>query len=104
MNTPEYLDLVRERLHLPSDYALQKPLGVSKQLISNYRTGKEILSDTVALRVAEIIGMHPGLVVLDMHRQRSKTSEEATIWDDIYKGFRTLLPHAKIERRLSAVR
>lgn len=80
MNTPEYLDLVRATLHLPSDYALQKPLGISKSLVSAYRTGKESLSDPLALRVAEICGIDASRVLLDAHIERSKTPEIRAAW------------------------
>ncbi|WP_228892532.1 DUF3693 domain-containing protein [Pseudoduganella aquatica] len=83
MKTPEYLDLVRERLQLPSDYALQKPLNVSKSQLSAYRTGKEPMSDAMALRVAEILGVNPGAILLDMHIERSKTPELRAVWSGL---------------------
>lgn len=80
MNTPEYLDLVRATLRLPSDYALQKPLGISKSLVSAYRTGKESLSDNIAVRVAELCGIDTSKVLLDAHIERSKTPEVRAAW------------------------
>lgn len=80
MNTPEYLDLVRAHLQLPSDYALQKPLGISKALVSAYRTGKESLSDTMAVRIAELCGLDAAKVLIDAHIERSKTPEIRAAW------------------------
>lgn len=81
MNTPEYLDLVRVKLHLPSDYALQKPLGVTKQAISKLRNGRDSLSDAMVLRISEICQLDPLRVLLDMHVERAKTPEIRAAWE-----------------------
>jgi hypothetical protein len=105
MNTPEYLDLVRKRLGLPSDYALQKPLGLSKSQLSAYRTGKESLSDAVAMHVSDILEMDAGRVLLDMHIERSKTPEIRAAWENVLEkisgSFNTLLSGSwsGVERR-----
>lgn len=65
---------------MPSDYALQKPLGVTKQLISRYRNGHDSLSDAMVLRVAEICQIDPVKVLLDMHIERAKTPEIRAAW------------------------
>lgn len=80
MKTPEYLDLLREKLHLPSDYALQKPLNVSKSQVSSYRNGRDFFSDPIAVRVAELTGMEAWKVLLDSHIERSKTPETRAAW------------------------
>ncbi len=96
MKTPEYLDLLREKLHLPSDYSLQKPLEVSKTAVSNYRNGKEFFSDVVAMRVAELLEIDAARVLLDAHIERSKTPEIRAAWmglaEKISESFRNLLP------------
>jgi hypothetical protein len=83
MKTYEYLDAVRKKLDLPSDYALQKPLGVTKQQLSRYRTGLDSLSDGIALQVAEILQLDGGRVLLDMHIERSKTPEIRAAWASV---------------------
>lgn len=95
MNTLEYIDAVKQRRGVTSDYALAKELGVAKQTISNYRKGKTHFDDAVCRRVAEILGMHPGLVMLDMQRERAQTPEARTVWQEVFEGFLTLLPRAK---------
>lgn len=95
MNTNEYLDAVRVKRELPSDYAVAKLLGITRQTISGYRNGGKQFDDAIARRVAEVLGIHPGLVMLDMHRERSKTPEDRSVWQEIYKGFRTLLQPAE---------
>lgn len=87
MKTYEYLDLVREKLHLPSDYALQKPLGVTKSQLSKYRNEIDSLGDGMALRVAELLDMDPAKVLLDMHIERSKTPEIRAAWAGLMEKF-----------------
>jgi len=80
MNTPEYLDAVRKKLGLPSDYALQKPLGLSKSQLSRYRSGLDTLSDAVAVHIAEILDIPVGKVLLDCHIERSKIPAVKAAW------------------------
>lgn len=96
MNTLEYLDAVKKRLGIESDYAVAKTLKLRASTISGYRMRGGQMDDEIAAKVGGVLGIHPGLVVLDMHRERAKTPAEQSIWQDIYQGFRTLLPHAKI--------
>lgn len=95
MDTLQYLDAAKVRLGIESDYALAKALKIRSSTIAGYKARGGQMDDEVAARVAAILGMHPGLVMLDMHRARAKTPAEQSIWQEIYKGFRTLLPHAR---------
>ena len=95
MNTLEYLDAVKQRLHVESDYAVAKALNIRHSTISGYRARGGQMDDEVAAKVAAVLDMHPGLVMLDMHLARAKTPAEQSIWQDIYQGFLTLLPRAK---------
>ncbi len=80
MKPSEYLDAVRAKLALPSDYALQKPLSLSKQQLSRYRKDADFFSDDVAIRVAETLGVEVSKVLLDAHIERSKTPEVRAAW------------------------
>lgn len=99
MKPSQYLDRVRAALGAPSDYALQKPLQLSKQQIGRYRKDLDFFSDEVAMRVAYILREDAGIVMLDMHRERAKTPEVRSKWDEIFSGFPALLLHAKSVRR-----
>lgn len=101
MNTLEYIDAVKAHLGKDSDYAVAKALNIRCSTISGYRARGGQMDDDVAAKVAELLGMHPGLVMLDMHRERAKTPAERSIWEEIFKGFRTLLPRANFGQGLS---
>lgn len=95
MRTPEYLDLARQQLGLPSDYALQKPLGVTKQQLSRWRTGVDSFSNGVALRIAELTSLQAERVLIDAQIEKAKTPEEKAVWrailEKISKSFKPLL-------------
>jgi hypothetical protein len=95
MNTNEYLDKAKEVKGITSDYALAKELKIRPSAISNYRAGKSHFDDVISAKVAELIGIHAGLVMLDMHRQRASTPEEINVWKEIFQGFQALLLPAK---------
>jgi hypothetical protein len=96
LRTPEYLDLARQQLGLPSDYALQKPLGVTKQQLSRWRTGVDSFSNVAALRIAELTSLQAERVLIDAQIEKAKTPEEQAIWRSIMEKI-----SASFNRRLS---
>lgn len=98
MKTIEYLDAVKTELNISSDYALSKALEISKQAVSRYYSKGSSFDDDVARKVASLLGKHPGLVMLDMHRERAQTPETQALWLEIFEGFRAPLLRAKSVR------
>lgn len=78
--TPEYLDALRARLDLPSDYALAKTLGITRQYLSRYRSGSTTFSDETAVKVAELLNIDPAAVLVDMHAERTRSTPAGAIW------------------------
>lgn len=87
--TLQYLDQAKERLHLPSDYALSKKLGVTTSAISNYRSGRSRIDDDVALKVAQILGLNPLEVIAAANVERAKTDEMRDMWRGLMEKFST---------------
>ncbi len=71
MNSADYLDALRVRLNLPSDYALAARLGESKTRLSNYRTGKQQMSDDLIPKVAQLLSIDPLVVAADVYASRA---------------------------------
>ena len=84
-STLEFIEDVKARYCLPSDYAIAKKLGVVKQSVSNYRNHKTTFDDMTALRVASLLEIEPSVVVASCHAERAKTPEEKTVWTTIYQ-------------------
>lgn len=95
MNTPEYLKKFKEAKNLPSDYALAAHLGVTRSYISSLQNGRNHLSDDLCYVFADALNIHVGIILIDMHRQKAHTAREQSAWNEIAKGFLSLLLPAK---------
>lgn len=98
MKTVDYMDRVMREKGIPSDYALAKVLGVTKQTVSRYRLGITQFDDSVALRVAELLDIEPGIVLIDMHAERTKNDDVRSVWERVSAGFPALLLQANSAR------
>ncbi|NUO87677.1 MAG: hypothetical protein HOQ37_16410 [Cupriavidus sp.] len=85
--TLEYLDAVKVKLDLPSDYALAKALCVTRGGVSSYRTGRSYLDDLTAVRVAEILGLNPMEVIAAANLERSKNEDARLVWSGLFDRF-----------------
>lgn len=70
--TDRYLDAVKARLCITSDYALAKKWDVTPQRIGNYRRGESALSDERCIQVAEILGIPPENVLFEIQAERAR--------------------------------
>ncbi|MBC3930375.1 DUF3693 domain-containing protein [Undibacterium curvum] len=87
MNTVEYLNHAKEKLGITSDYALAKSLEMSRSGMSALINGKVTMSDETAMKVAEILGKHPAIVLADMHAEREKNPAIQAVWHGIMEKF-----------------
>ena len=80
MTTTEYLDALRARLALSSDYQLAASLHVTRAAVSRYRTGAAYFDEDIALRVARLLAIDPARVLADVAAERARTPEARTVW------------------------
>lgn len=86
MNTTvEFLDAVKAKTGLPSDYAIAPVLGVTRSAVSKYRNGKDFLGEETALRVAHILDLEPAAVLAAIQAEKAKTDEGKAAWKLIYE-------------------
>jgi transcriptional regulator with XRE-family HTH domain len=84
MNTScDFLDAVKARHAIISDYKLAKLMGVGQQTISNYRNGRSTLDDSMVLRVAGLLEEDPAVMLAAVHAERAKRPEEKAAWRSI---------------------
>jgi transcriptional regulator with XRE-family HTH domain len=84
MKSPgEFLDQLRARLDLPSDYAVARLLGVTPQHVSRWRSGRGGFSDEQAARVAELLGIEAGYVLARLYEERSTSEAARVAWRDL---------------------
>lgn len=78
--TIQWLDAAKAK-HSLSDYALAPKLGIGKGQMSRYRNGYDFLSDDVAIKLAELLGMdNPAEIIASAHAERAKSSEVREFW------------------------
>jgi hypothetical protein len=102
MKTVEYLDAVKVKHGLPSDYALAKVIGVGHTTIIAYRGGRSAMGIETSLKVGELLGVDGHTVYADGQIERAKNAEQSAFWQSISEkfsvSFRSLLsgrsPHA----------
>lgn len=108
MKTSDYLDAARTKLGLPSDYALAKHLGITREYVSQFRLAKRPLSDEVAIKIADILGKDRLELLAVSNLERAKTPEAEAVWagllQKISQGFLSLSLLAKSGRRLALPR
>lgn len=81
--TCEFIDAIKARYSLPSDYAASVKLGMTRAAVSSYRHRRSFLDDSAAIRVAELLEMEPGYVMACAHAERAKSDAERTAWQSI---------------------
>ena len=85
MRTVDFLDDMKRRYGIRSDYALSKSSGISQANISRYRNGGTF-DDEVAIKVAEILELDPGYVLACIQAERSKRPQVRDAWEKIARG------------------
>ena len=83
--TLDFLDAVKARHSLPSDYSLAPLLGITKQEVSKLRNRKAFLGDQTALRVAELLEIDPAEVLSAVHAERAKNPKEKAAWASMFE-------------------
>lgn len=80
MTPAEYLDGAKDALGITSDYALARALSTTKQRISAYRNGTQVVSLEAAYRLAIALKLDPAEVVADLQSQSEKNPTRAAFW------------------------
>lgn len=96
--TVQWLDAVKARLDLPSDYAAAKALNVTRSAVSKYRLGRSVFDEKTCIRVAEILGVDPLEVIASARVESAKDAQTRNVWTHALEvfssGFRTLVLRA----------
>lgn len=83
LSSLDLLDLARHRQGDVTDYRIAKLLGVPPATVSNYRTGRSIPVNPIAMRLAELAGIDPAHAIVSVNRDRATTDEEREVWEKL---------------------
>lgn len=85
MKTTEFLDAVRTKHGLTSDYQLARFLGVRQGTISRYRTARGMMDEAMCIKIATALELEPGDVMIAIAIEREKRLEVKTAWQRVAK-------------------
>lgn len=80
MKARDYLDAIKARHNIQSDYAAAKALNVTRSAVSRYRNGSDTFADPVAIRAAELLDMDPAEVLIDCQMERAPDPATRAAW------------------------
>lgn len=93
--TNEILDQIAIKFDHCTDYRLGKLLNTSSSAITNYRQGKNFLSQTFAIRAAALLEWDPAYVIACVEWERAgrdsrleQTDEIRATWEKIAQRFK----------------
>lgn len=84
-NVKKLLDDVKHVTGVESDYALAKKLGVSKQSVSEYYSGKNVPNEFACLQIAESLGKPLETVIAAVRVEAEKDETRRSAWEKYYK-------------------
>lgn len=76
----DWIDAVKRRHGLDSDYAVAKLLEVSTSHISHYRNGRSTMDPYMAARVAELLDLEPIQVIACAEAERARDAGKKDFW------------------------
>lgn len=89
MQTPDFLDAVKKKHALETDYQLAKFLGWPPGRVSMYRTGKRELDDDACIQIAAAIELPAPYVMACIAAARAKSAESKHAWEKAAKLLKT---------------
>lgn len=88
-STTEYLDMIKETLKLPSDYALAKALGITRESVSQLRNGKTSMGIETAVKAGDYLGVDGHAIYAHSQIERAKKPEIRDFWQSVSEKFST---------------
>jgi DNA-binding IclR family transcriptional regulator len=79
----ELIDLARERQGGVSSYRIAKLLGINPNSMSNYRSGRSLPANSIAMGLAELAGLDPLETVCMLNLARATTDEDREVWEKL---------------------
>jgi transcriptional regulator with XRE-family HTH domain len=83
METRDYLDALKAATAIESDYGIAKRLNVTRQAVSNWRTGVASPDALTCYEIARLIGANPAKVIADIELERASRGgkrDQETAW------------------------
>lgn len=80
LSTVDLIEIAKQRQGDVSDYRLAKILGIHPNAICNYRAGRSVPVNPVAMRLGELCGLDSAKVVAWVNLERASSETEREVW------------------------
>lgn len=80
MKILELVEKAKTRASLSSDYALAKAIGIERQVISQWKSGKRHPSNAEAVQLATLAGIDEMEVIAQIELETAKTEPKKEFW------------------------
>lgn len=81
--TPGLIDQAKKAQGIPSSYRLTRILGVTDVTMTSWTAGRASPNDSAAIRLAEMAGLDPALVLAEIAVERAQDDESRALWRGI---------------------
>jgi len=81
MKPSEWLDKVKKKENIESDYRLAKIIGIEQSGLSNIRRRDSGMDNYTAIRIAEMLEIDRMIVIIDMEKQKAKNKKKIEYWE-----------------------
>ena len=86
--TNKLLDRAAKKLPTESDYSIANALGVSRAAVSKWRSGRNHMADTAAMKLAEILGEPTDPILALVAADRTSDPAAKKQWTNMAKKLR----------------
>lgn len=80
--TTEYLDRVKEKLAISSNYAVAKALEIERQRVNDYYRGERVPDSYACTKIAVLLGEDPALVIAEIQAESETNAKKRSFWRD----------------------
>ena len=80
MHIDDLIDKAKTRAYLQSDYALAKAMGIERQIISQWRSGKRHPSNDEAVQLATLAGLEDMQVIALIEYETANSEKKKKFW------------------------
>lgn len=86
MKTISYIEEAKRRLGISTDYGIAKELGMTRGAFAHYKTGRRVIDDYTAAKLAELLKINPLEVIAAANAEREKDDRKREFWQKIASG------------------
>lgn len=80
MRSIDYLDAVKKKLAISSNYALSKALEIERQMVNAYYRGERVPDAYACTRIAVLLEIDPALVIAEIQAENEKNEKKRQFW------------------------